>query len=377
MAVKMRRMRFSLCALGLGLLSFSGCGFDADLSPSHAASPDGSVSVHESRPAPSDGGLPDAAPEDAALDAALDAAPVLPSIAFVSPLDGSTLPRDGVLGHEWAAEVPLRVTAEGVAKVEYWAEDSLLLGDATAPSWELLARFRGEGPRRVVARGLDVDGSELVRDEVSFTIAPPTLGDCHAMLDALGLDWAPAAAAPGVADPVRVQPYIAGVGFRYYYDDVPRALFMDCRLAPRLYELAQLVSAYGYDEILHIGIYNYRCIGGGNPDTDGCTPSQHARADAIDIAGIGMADHSIFESVETDWVISAGATCPGAPVDDADRELHELACSLYGDRVFEIVLTPNYNADHRNHFHVDMTPGSMFIGDSVQGIDSPFTPADF
>jgi hypothetical protein len=29
--------------------------------------------------------------------------------------------------------------------------------------------------------------------------------------------------------------------------------------------------------------------------------------------------------------------------------------------VWNIVLTPNYNADHRNHFHVDLTPGSDFI----------------
>ena len=89
-----------------------------------------------------------------------------------------------------------------------------------------------------------------------------------------------------------------------------------------------------------------------------------------------MADGSVYDSIETDWVISGGATCPGAPVDDADRELHELACALHEEPVFEIVLTPNYNADHRNHFHVDMTPGSNFIGDVVSGIDSPFTPND-
>ena len=33
------------------------------------------------------------------------------------------------------------------------------------------------------------------------------------------------------------------------------------------------------------------------------------------------------------------------------------------------MLTPNYNAAHRNHFHVDMTDGSMFIGYSVAGVD--------
>ncbi|NOY93324.1 MAG: extensin family protein, partial [Deltaproteobacteria bacterium] len=294
-----------------------------------------------------------------------------------SPLGGASLPRDGVLGHEWAAEVSLRVAAEGVSRVEYWAEDSVLLGEATAAPWALVARFRGEGPRSVVARGLDADGVELVRDEVSFTIGPPSAPDCHSMLDALGLDWAPADAARGITDPVRVQPVIAGVGFRYYYDDAPRALFMDCALAPRLYELAQLVAAYGYDEIVHIGIYNYRCIGGGDPDVDGCRASQHAFAHAIDIAGIGMADGSAYDSLETDWVITPGPTCPGAPASDADRELHELACAMHEDGIFQIVLTPNYNDAHRGHFHVDMTEGSMFIEDSVHGVDSPFAISDY
>jgi len=355
------------------LFAATGCAFDADLSASDLPRADASVAV---RGVDAGASFDGATPDSGAPDAELDAGPVLPTLSFEQPMDGATLPRDGVLGHEWAAEVPLRVSATGVARVEYWAEDSASLGGVDADPWALVARFRGEGPRRVVARGLAADGTELVRDEVSFTIGPPTLGDCHAMLDALGLDWAPADPARGVTDPVRVQPVIAGVGFRYYYDDAPRALFMDCPLAPRLHELAELVAAYGYDELVHIGIYNYRCIGGGDPDVDGCRASQHAFAHAIDIAGIGMADDTIYDSIETDWIITSGATCPGTPASDADRELHDLACALHGDGVFEIVLTPNYNSAHRNHFHVDMTSGSMFIGDTAQGIDSPFTPND-
>jgi hypothetical protein len=366
----------SFALVALAAFTLAGCGFDADLSPSHVRA-DGSVPVRETLPSAADAGAADAGEADGAIaDAAVDAGPVMPSLSFASPMDGADVPRDGVLGHEWAAVIPLRVDATGVVSVEYWAEDSVRLGEATSAPWELVARFRGEGPRSVVARGLDADGVELVRDEVSFTITPPSTPDCHSMLDALGLNWAPADAARGVTDPVRVQPVIAGVGFRYYYDDAPRALFMDCALAPRLHELAQLVRAYGYDEIVHIGIYNYRCIGGGDPDVDGCRASQHAFAHAIDIAGIGMADGSVYDSLETDWVITEGPTCPGSPITDADRELHELACAMFEDRVFEIVLTPNYNSAHRNHFHVDMTEGSMFIGESVHGVDSPFAISD-
>ena len=36
--------------------------------------------------------------------------------------------------------------------------------------------------------------------------------------------------------------------------------------------------------------------------------------------------------------------------------------------VWTIVLTPNYNAAHRNHFHVDLTPGSDYLR-SYRGVD--------
>nr|MBA2600540.1 extensin family protein [Actinomycetota bacterium] len=29
--------------------------------------------------------------------------------------------------------------------------------------------------------------------------------------------------------------------------------------------------------------------------------------------------------------------------------------------MFNIILTPNYNEDHHNHIHVDLTPGADFI----------------
>jgi hypothetical protein len=36
-------------------------------------------------------------------------------------------------------------------------------------------------------------------------------------------------------------------------------------------------------------------------------------------------------------------------------------CALKQAGTWNIVLTPNYNADHRNHFHVDLTDGANTI----------------
>jgi hypothetical protein len=69
--------------------------------------------------------------------------------------------------------------------------------------------------------------------------------------------------------------------------------------------------------------------------------SRHASADALDIAGFRLADGRSI-SVLKDW-----------PKQNQDaqflRQLRDGACE-----VFSVVLSPDYNAAHRNHFHVDV-----------------------
>ncbi|POA33114.1 MULTISPECIES: extensin family protein [unclassified Pseudomonas] len=71
--------------------------------------------------------------------------------------------------------------------------------------------------------------------------------------------------------------------------------------------------------------------------------SQHATADALDIAGFRLADGRSI-SVLRDW-----------PKDNDDarflRKVRDGACDM-----FSVVLSPDYNAAHRNHFHLDVGP---------------------
>jgi hypothetical protein len=68
--------------------------------------------------------------------------------------------------------------------------------------------------------------------------------------------------------------------------------------------------------------------------------SRHATADALDVAGFVLEGGRRI-SVARDW----GSTdAQGAFL----REVHEGAC-----RVFDSVLGPEYNAAHRDHFHLD------------------------
>lgn len=86
----------------------------------------------------------------------------------------------------------------------------------------------------------------------------------------------------------------------------------------------------------HLGSYACRNVGGG----DGGRRSQHATADALDVAGFVLADGRQV-TVARDW-------------DDdgpAGRFLREVFAA--GCRHFDGALGPAYNAAHRDHFHFD------------------------
>jgi len=186
---------------------------------------------------------------------------------------------------------------------------------------------------------------------------------CHQILDGIQQKYTLGPMNKGVKDPVTITLPIHGIDyFAYGATKKQTTLFMDCELAIALHKLGGALASKGIVALEHIGIYNYRCIGGGDPDTDGCKPSEHAYAKAIDIHELRDAAGTTF-NVETDWVIDPDAekTCSAKTASMKDAFLHENACNWHALKIFNIILTPNYNADHRNHFHVDLTAGSDYI----------------
>ncbi len=86
----------------------------------------------------------------------------------------------------------------------------------------------------------------------------------------------------------------------------------------------------------HLGAFNCRRMRGGSSNAW----SEHATANAIDIAGFTLADGRSI-SVLRDW-----------PEDSDEarflREVRDGACGI-----FATVLSPDYNAAHADHFHFD------------------------
>ncbi len=93
--------------------------------------------------------------------------------------------------------------------------------------------------------------------------------------------------------------------------------------------------------VYHAGTYACRRQRGNNSGAW----SEHAFANAWDITGFGLADGRVI-SVLNDW---DGDTAKQRFL----REVRREAC-----KIFRVTLSPDYNAAHKDHFHLDMGPAT-------------------
>jgi hypothetical protein len=297
----------------------------------------------------------------AAVGCGTDPQPEPASVAFVSPSPGASFTRDS-LGDTGAlvASVPVQLDIGGdVAKVTL-SRGEAALGDAN-DAGELTALLKSPGAATLTATALDDAGAVLATATVDISITDPQLASCHDWLDLYQLDYTTGPANPGIADPVTIQLPLNGMAYRYNGSTERRkTLYGDCALMKSLAEAAPIMRAHDIVEFVDIGIYNYRCINQSQTPPN-CTLSQHAYAKAIDIAAWVTSDNTKY-SVLTDWLIDpATTTCTAATDGAKDDFLHKVICEIKAAGIWNIVLTPNYNEAHRNHFHVDLTEGANTI----------------
>lgn len=164
-------------------------------------------------------------------------------------------------------------------------------------------------------------------------------------------------AAAGVASPLRSTGPLHGVRIV-----IPRAPskfgVLDCRLALTLDDMASAAAELGVVEI-HIDNTYRRSA---RLPRRGAGKSQHAYGLAADITTMKMADGQVLR-VEPDWHAPIGGTpCgPDAVLEDptpAAIALRNVVCELARRGVFHHMLTPGYDAAHRNHLHLDIKRGA-------------------
>ncbi|MEW5851616.1 MAG: extensin family protein [Myxococcota bacterium] len=151
-----------------------------------------------------------------------------------------------------------------------------------------------------------------------------------------------------IEDPVRVTGPIRGIPFRYTSNSTATPMLMSCALALALDKFAAILVESQVTEVEHLGVYNCRVISGTS------SLSEHGLGTAIDLAAFNFVDGSR-------WTVNDDFEEGTNPTTAAGQWMWDLVNQLYDERVFHIILTPNYNAAHRNHFHVDLTEGAHFL----------------
>lgn len=187
------------------------------------------------------------------------------------------------------------------------------------------------------------------------------LSVCHRELAAMGAPFEPTVIPPAspagvpdaecsVQDAVLLRGPILGVELLGTSGGAPAAMQTACEAGLALVDTVETMAPLGVVALRHYGSYNCRAISGTNE------VSRHGYGDAIDFYGFVFEDGDELTYVD-DWVHD-----DPSPSDPGAAWLRDRAAQWHDERIWNVLLTPDYNAAHDDHVHADLTPGSDFYG---------------
>lgn len=175
--------------------------------------------------------------------------------------------------------------------------------------------------------------------------------------------------ARGVLIPVRLRGKLGGVLYRTDFPakkrlTVPYEVF-DCRLVLALDDFSRILRAHDIDEV--------RIFSAWRPPSKmwpkGKIAKRHPGALAVDMrvfkkrSGKELVVLDDFHGRIGNKTCGPDATKPDPATPEA-RELHSIVCEAADEHLFNVILTPDYNKPHHNHFHMEVTHGvKWFIVD--------------
>jgi len=163
-------------------------------------------------------------------------------------------------------------------------------------------------------------------------------------------------ATPGVATPLRLTGEVRGIRFITPGKRSVYGIF-DCRLVVLLDELAEVLSREGVTAVHVDNAYRPKARLPGRRKKK----SQHAYGLAIDLYGFTLKDGTELV-VERDFGGSLRAPVCGplatAPDDAKAIAVRNLTCAIARSRLFNYLLTPNFDAAHADHLHADIQRGT-------------------
>ncbi len=169
--------------------------------------------------------------------------------------------------------------------------------------------------------------------------------DCYDELDARRVSYK-RAKKPGIVNGVEITGPLGGVSL-----SGPTALVIDCSLAVSLDEVGRYFRALGVDSATFSSAYSKRTIRGTN------RPSKHSFGLAIDMHSITGKDVGTLR-IDRDYEQGLGDAidCVGTPMTQGGAVLKILQCQLVRSGLFHLVLSPDYDDAHHDHFHLEAKP---------------------
>jgi hypothetical protein len=155
----------------------------------------------------------------------------------------------------------------------------------------------------------------------------------------------------GIETGVLVKGGLGGVEYRQFRK---QPLVIDCSLAYSLAVAGRFFAEHGIDRVTFSSAYQQRNVRGTR------RPSRHSFGLAIDVHSFSGPELERITVVD-DYEQGLGdeVDCIGDPLTDAGRLLRTLSCQFVRSGLFRIVLDPDYDADHYNHFHLEVLPWSQ------------------
>lgn len=190
-------------------------------------------------------------------------------------------------------------------------------------------------------------------------------GTCEAELGKRHIGFERVGEARGVIAPLRLKGPIAGVEFRSMLPAAQRKTspyeIYDCRLVLALDDWARVLARHDVVEVVHYSVYRpppAKAVLNG-------PGRRHSGALAIDAAIFKLRDGNTI-SVEKDFhgriggkPCGAGSMSSGLP--SSAVTLRKIVCEAADAQLFNVMLTPDYNWPHRNHFHLEVTAGARWV----------------
>jgi len=171
-----------------------------------------------------------------------------------------------------------------------------------------------------------------------------TLG-CYAELDARDVEYKKVKK-PGIEQGVEITGKLGGVEVTGL-----TSLVIDCSLAVSLAEVGRYMRALGIDKAHFSSAYSKRNVRGTS------RPSKHSYGLAIDVHSFSSPDLGTVR-IDRDYEQGLGdaVDCVGRPVTQAGAVLKILQCQLVRSGLFHLVLSPDYDDAHHDHFHLEVKP---------------------